>query len=356
MTTIWAIGASVRSLAQCLRAAGHTVVAADLFNDFDLQRVASRTQRVVHFPGGFLQLADGVQADAFVYTGGLENYPDVIDALAARLPLLGNPGHVLRRVRSIDELRRLLDAAGFRMPPMEETWHGNGDKRWLRKSRFSSGGLRVHWASSNAFAAPGSQEYFQEFIAGEVYGASFEITPDGIRLLGMARQLTDCPWTNVPGFQYAGSIGPVQLADDLQHEVMRLGQVVAREFELRGWFGIDFILDRAGELWVLEVNPRYTASMELLTGKQEPLAGKAVLYAARRLCVTHAFSRRLMERSDIADIPCPGSEIAAGSPVLTLFATGLSETDVLASLQTKASKLRSEIADLQTEPTTIAIE
>src|SRR5690349_17862635 len=101
MTTLWAIGASVRALAQCLAAAGHEVVAADLFNDLDLQQVASRTQRISKFPDDLLQLVDEVRADAFVYTGGLENYPDLIDALADRMPLRGNGGTVLRRVRDV---------------------------------------------------------------------------------------------------------------------------------------------------------------------------------------------------------------------------------------------------------------
>ena len=44
---------------------------------------------------------------------------------------------------------------------------------------------------------------------------------------------------------------------------MRLGNILAEQFELMGLFGVDFVLE--GErVWSLEVNPRYTASVEIV--------------------------------------------------------------------------------------------
>lgn len=348
MSRIWAIGASVRALAQSLVGSGHEVVAADLFNDLDLQRIASQLQRINNYPHDLLHLTDEVEADAFIYTGGLENYPDLIDALTEKLPLLGNPGHVLRRVRDLPTLDEALKRGGFQMPPISQSAPLTTRQRWLRKSADSSGGLRVGWADDDSGLRLG--EYFQTFVEGPVYGASFNATAEGTQSLGIARQLTDCSWTDAPSFHYAGSIGPIQLNDGLQRQIQRLGELVVKEFGLRGWFGIDFIVDPSGQLWVLEVNPRYTASMEVLERRGRQFAGKAVLYAKWRISVTSEFVARLFQRLDVADIPSPASEIAANSPVLTIFADGASDAAVVAELQAKAGLLRADLSKLRTEP------
>jgi predicted ATP-grasp superfamily ATP-dependent carboligase len=343
MSTIWAIGASVRALAQSLTRAGHRVIAADLFDDLDLQQAAVRTQRIVDYPCDLLHLVDDVVADAFIYTGGLENEPDLIDQLAERLPLMGNPGRVLRRVRDAFLLHDTLVRGGFAMPLMTKQMPVLSPHRWLQKSASSSGGLRVGWASSLPDDLS-KNDYFQQFIDGAVYGASFHAADGSVRLLGVARQLTDCAWTNAPRFHYAGSVGPVTLPAGLQDEVERLGPFLACEFNLRGWFGVDFVVDAHGQLFVLEANPRYTASMELLEQGTSSLAAKAILYADRAVSVTSEFSQRLMQRGDVADIPTSDTTLCAGSPVCSIFARGASEQLILAELREKVLSLSVEVA------------
>src|SRR5262249_61889012 len=64
-------------------------------------------------------------------------------------------------------------------------------------------------------------------------------------------------------FRYAGNLMP--LAGDAagRQNVDAIADALTQEFGLRGLNGFDFIL-RAGRPVVLEVNPRYCASMELL--------------------------------------------------------------------------------------------
>lgn len=347
MSTIWAIGASVRALAQSLVRGGHRVIAADLFNDLDLQHIALLTQRIVDYPRDLLHLVDDVIADAFIYTGGLENEPDLIDQLAERLPLLGNPGRVLRRVRDAFLLRDTLVRGGFAMPPMTKELPSVTSQQWLQKSMRSSGGLRVSWARSPPHDLS-ENDYFQAFIDGVVYGASFYASDGNTRLLGIARQLADCPWINAPRFHYAGSVGPVTLPAGLRDHVERLGQFLACEFDLRGWFGVDFVVDSHEQLFVLEVNPRYTASMELLEQGTSPLAAKAILYADREVSVTSEFSQRLIQRGDAADIPTAETRLSACSPVCSVFARGTSEPLVLADLQDKVRILVADVGKLPT--------
>jgi len=343
MSTVWAIGASVRALSQSLVRAGHRVIAADLFGDIDLQRSAVQTRRIVDYPRELLSLVPS--ADAFVYTGGLENEPELIDQLCSKLPLWGNPGSVLRRVRDVLLLRNTLQRGGFEMPQISHQPPQIHPQRWLIKSAHSSGGLRVSWVDSRPRSL-GTGEYYQAFVDGSAYGASFYGADGDVTLLGIARQLTECAWTRRPQFCYAGSIGPIVVPTALCAEVTRLGELVASEFGLRGWFGIDFISGSHNKLSVLEINPRYTASMELLDRCTPSLAAKAILYTERNVYLGCEFVERLLRRNDVADIPNAQTEINAGSPVCSLFADGQSEDAVLAALHEKGQVLAAEIANL----------
>jgi predicted ATP-grasp superfamily ATP-dependent carboligase len=124
-----------------------------------------------------------------------------------------------------------------------------------------------------------------------------------------------------------------------------------------GIFGVDYIL-QDDEPWLVEVNPRYTASVEVIelalgrsllaehrsaceagghlldlgtmshTARTVPrIVGKAILYAESNL-VAPEIETAYYRQADpfavpaLADIPWPGMPIATGEPVMTVFATG----------------------------------
>jgi predicted ATP-grasp superfamily ATP-dependent carboligase len=137
-----------------------------------------------------------------------------------------------------------------------------------------------------------------------------------------------------------------------------MAQAAAREFGLVGLNGIDFIA-RGGEPWPIEVNPRYSASMELhephsgpslfelhadACGGRLPAAppsprrgvlGKAVVFARRN--VTPGETRAWLRDPAIADIPHPGERIRRGRPICTVFAEGESADACLRRLVSKAA-------------------
>src|SRR6187401_3236819 len=106
------VGASTRSAAASAVRAGFQPLAADLFGDADLQRIATTT-RIRPYPEGLLDWMRAVEPPAWMYTGALENHPELIDQMAWIAPLLGNPGDVLARVRSPWELADVLGRAGL---------------------------------------------------------------------------------------------------------------------------------------------------------------------------------------------------------------------------------------------------
>src|SRR5690606_37362339 len=179
--------------------------------------------------------------------------------------------------------------------------------KWLLKPLHSAGGHRIQiFAAPPYQTSPGEAAYWTPWIDGLVIGAVFVIAPGQWRLLGVCEQLPGAAWTGARAVTYAGSIGPLALPEKTQQDLARLGERLSGEPGVCGLIGVDAILTSQQTLHVLEINPRYTASVEVLeraTGLhaillhiaacrhgqiadtltsragQGSIAGKAVLYA-----------------------------------------------------------------------------
>ncbi len=326
------VGASARAAAFSALRAGLDPVCADLFADRDL-RAACPVRRVdpADYPRGFLSLPEWDEPGPWMYTGGLENHPDLVDELARRRPLWGNGGDVLRRVRSPVEVERVLRAAGL---PCPAVWTGAAppepDGMWVVKPLASAGGVGVHrWAVG--VPSPRRPSFFQRFIDGEPMSALYDATLRG-KFLGATRQLVGQPWLHAAPFHYCGSVGPLKLDAPVLSALRRLGAVLTNEFRLRGLFGVDFVA-RDGVPWPVEVNPRYTASVEVLEAAELSTAGKAILFAKADAIFPEEMP------PNCADVPMPGERVEAGTPVLTFFADGEDMSSCLEALKRRAADL-----------------
>jgi predicted ATP-grasp superfamily ATP-dependent carboligase len=140
------------------------------------------------------------------------------------------------------------------------------------------------------------------------------------------------------------------VSEALTARLRALGDRLAAAFDLVGWFGVDYVL-RDGIPWPVEVNPRYTASVEIhelaagrplllehraaCEGIMEPardsrtegqprhrVVTKWIIYAPRRLVVpAQEWPDDSIDEPDAfaADIPAPGVCIEVGEPVMTLL-------------------------------------
>src|SRR4029077_10621295 len=69
------------------------------------------------------------------------------------------------------------------------------------------------------------------------------------------------------------------IGEGLATKLRTLGEVLGRAFELLGWFGVDYVL-RDEVPWPVEINPRYTASVEI----HELASGRSLLRDHRLAC------------------------------------------------------------------------
>ena len=361
------LGASTRAAAFSALRAGLRPSCIDLFADADLRsRCTATTIAPADYPQGFVPLLRDAPPAPWMYTGAMENRPQLVHRLAQLRPLWGNDSSVLAAARSPGKMRKLLRSAGLACPGISCA-ASPPPGRWLIKPREGAGGKGIRHHRASAAPRRDRRFYYQEYIEGENCAAIYVGHPSETRLLGVTRQLVGESWLRAAAFHYCGSIGPLALSGPVRQALEALGTILARGCGLLGLFGVDFIL-RDGIPWPVEINPRYTASIEVLeyaTGfsavgwhrrvfdstapvpSSGPASisaasiGKAILFAKAPLIFpsegpwlgTLQAGGSVNDPPAFADIPAAGQAIAAGRPILTLFSRGDTPDACLGSLQ-----------------------
>ena len=188
--------------------------------------------------------------------------------------------------------------------------------------------------------------YLQRWVPGRTFGATFLSDGSSARLLGICSgrftKLSNRP------FVYAGSLGPLALGKALTDTIQRVGAHVVQQLPLQGLFNVDLIIE--GEVvWLLEVNPRWSASCELieramidaaslspresligltLRGRVNdvPLATPSAPYL-KRVVFSRQSGQCDLNRirglgeldAELADVPPAGRLIQAGEPILSVI-------------------------------------
>lgn len=379
------IGASTRAAAHSALRGGLHPICVDLFGDADLRSVAE-VLTVADYPAGLPTIAERLPMCPWMYTGGLENHPRIVARISEARPLLGNGSDVIARIRDPWWLASQLLASDL---PVLEVWPPGEaspprDGRWLRKPLRGAGGRGICLWDAVARHAH-DPTYFQRRAVGESYSALFlaGVSPSATghtELLGVTRQLIGLSEVHAAPFAWCGSIAPALLDTKLTSTMWQIGERLAETSGLRGLFGCDFVVeDNVPRL--TEVNPRYTAGMELLefqksislvsrhmaicnddptisnglrrvaledtgsrSAKSECVDGKLVLFADRELVAgdarQHIADPRSVDRPVAADLPTPGQRISVGEPICTVFALAPTEEECLAQLHERAREFR----------------
>ncbi len=365
--TLILVGASVRAAAQSACQAGFSVIGIDSFGDTDTLQACDHHHQLAgpDLPPAALQFA----SLPAMQVGGMQDEAAVLKSLGTKHPLLGPPLTLRNQLQQPAFLREVAGQSGLRFPPDQHP----APTRWLQKRFGMSGGLGVSWAKGPNLATsadndnrPCSPFYFQQWIAGRAYGATFLSDGQSCCLIGICRSA----FTRCGGkpFVYAGSAGPAPLPHRVVDKLQRLGRSLSRQ-GLRGLFNADFIVDRSGQVWLLEVNPRWSGSSELversmrqqrrlesdesliglavtalqsqsgwlaercqrlqtpLSQRHRPIHVKRIVFSRQDLvmdlpsiacCIDNQTDESL--NIDLCDVPAPQTNIRAGQPILSLLA------------------------------------
>lgn len=373
------VGASVRGMAASAVRAGRTVHAVDLFGDRDLRAVAATVAEARPYPAGLPAAVATCPPGPVIYTGGLENRPDLLAAIARGRTLAGCPPEAVAAVRDPRQLAAALAAAGLAFPETRSDPSGlPADGSWLVKPRRSAGGHAIEpWHGATAGRAEDGEFVWQRRVGGRPLAAGFLFAARRGQLVAVSRQLVGRSWCHARPFAYCGSVDldPRALAPPVSAQLARLGGLLADRFGLVGLVGVDTIVDRAGRVHVIEVNPRPTASMELVeraTGLSlataqlaacclaaEPAGpgtragtwSKAILFARHDTVIDEAMLAAVAALAGpphgdwplLADIPCPPQVIPEGRPICTLFAHAPTPRASLAALRCRTAAVEAAL-------------
>jgi len=391
------LGACVRALAQSALRGRLTrarfpggIIALDFFGDADLDGEPVRVVALRRDRGLGRTIANLGRAaltlgwDAVMPAGGLENRPGLLRLLARRGRLLGSAPGSIRAVRDPARLFPWLTSEDLPHAPTQVATGVPRDGRgYLVKPRRGAGGARLRAARPGESVPPGW--YLQERLDGRAGSAAFLADGRDAVLLGVSEQLTGIAALGTQGYRHAGNLvdavdlmqGPAALLDTEGVALARrIAARLAARFALRGLAGFDFIAVR-GRPHLIEVNPRWTASMELIeeargaslfdahlmvvegadattaaaglvrSDRAAPVIGpgrvlgRGVLYAVEAVMTP---APAALAAIGARDRPRAGELILQGEPVCTLTARVAARDMAIAALEAKAAAARALLA------------
>jgi len=342
--TLVVAGTSARAMAESARQGGWRVVALDVFGDLDTRRASARWWRVgdpstlAIDPARLREALAAAAAEpnpaGWVAGGGFDGAPDLLTAAPPGLRLLGMAPGPVRALRDPRSFFATLDRHGLRHPEVSSERPAD-PSGWLAKRAGGSGGWHIAPASS---ALVHEDTYFQRQRSGRPMSALFLADGEATRLVAL-NELTVGPLGARPCV-YHGAIGPVRDAA-LEAALTAVLERLVPAFGVRGLASLDFVEDD-GTPWLLEVNPRPSASMVLhaqawpaglmrahvaavgghLTAARARggVRGIRTVFAARPCRIDGALLAWIAHRPHTHDLPAAPQAFAAGDPVCSVSA------------------------------------
>jgi uncharacterized protein len=379
MMNILVAGVSVRAIVESALPSGYSVLALDAFGDRDLRTMAEtrslhRDYHVRYSAEELYNASRQLAFDAVVYISDLENHPEILSRLALDCRILGNPPHVVKAIRNWEQLYTKVRHAGFSAPETVlcgDKLELDSKRRWLIKPLRGGGGQGIAFLEKARL--PGSQYMLQEFLPGKPCSISFIANGHECVVIGITEQLVGLRVLGSQDFRYCGNLLPCPEAIDpdvgirILDQARKLATFLTKEFGLTGANGIDVMLN-GDRISLLEVNPRYSASMELIEQAyglpifhlhvqalmkgtlpdfkleerriHSNYFGKAILFAEREIV---APDTQDWHSRNLRDIPDAMERLPKGGPICTILAARPTYDETYAELICRAEILRKEI-------------
>jgi hypothetical protein len=378
-------GFSSRALVETAAKSDCKIFSFDYFGDQDLEKYTADYFSIKNSPGShysikvlFNMIRDFLKKNTnkkfyFIYSSSWENYPELILELEKidNLTVVANDSETLKKLsgkNGLYDLFKVINKTVFKTPEiifdinlLEKKYNNffsDSDKKYLLKPFKSGGGKGIELINSlkdyNDIKKrlENDNYYLEEYIDGKLYSAQFGADTKKASLLSITEQINAVNSDNP--FQYGGNI-LIKADENLRKTLQKTADILTKRYSLRGVNGFDFII-KDKELYFLELNPRFTAAVELLIpiysedildlyfndnlkknyiskflNKDIKESGKIIYYADSDLKIKtdlkklNSKNRRdsitLFDQSDyyIKDLPKIGERFVKGDPVFTLI-------------------------------------
>ncbi|MFQ6084892.1 MAG: ATP-grasp domain-containing protein [Candidatus Bathyarchaeia archaeon] len=364
--TVLVIAFNARPIALSAKRLGFRVLAADYWGDVDIQgRVDGLASVIVQRPGtrptrpkesvaeSLLRvasklIADHGKPDIVLLGSGLDDRPDIWSRISRMAPILGNGAESLPRLRDRMRLFDLAEELNIRCPVTVETRDVEECVEGAREIGFpivlkppaGSGGYYIELAKDEeqirALYGERRKMLLQEYVKGTDVSASVLGNGEECFVVTVNEQLIgrgDLGMTRP--FGYCGNVVPLSVSRDIVAEIEEASKTLGEALTLVGTNGIDWVVDRNGTPVLMEINPRFQATLECIekvSGKNlvdlhldacngrlpdrlNPVgfATKMILYATHRGVVGN-----LSKVEGICDVTRPGVIVEKEDPICTV--------------------------------------
>ena len=388
------VGFSARAAAQSAKRQGFEVVAVDLCADRDLL-ADCRAHYRLDDPNWPEVLNSDYPDASLLLTGGMEHRSKWVDRCHMDSDRAGATGAQLRSMRTLANWEEWAASSELGWPRtvsaenlISFSMESMRSSKWLVKNLESGGGMAT--IDFEGYGLPQNLDsiYLQQRMPGETIGVTFLSSQFSSTFIGATSSWPPESNATDKRYVYRGSYGPIPLSKSNIDKLQRFAAITGRESGLLGVWQADFLLHE-GELTLLEINPRWSASMDLLdivldmrlvekhdtsvrgmmtssamdqlasrTSKAalsspEHMLGKLIVYADQPCIIGNRqsefwWSKKWnmdlsceLDRCRFADIPTSGSSIPAGGPILTVMASGSGRESILIALESAAADVRS---------------
>jgi uncharacterized protein len=337
---------SGRALAQSACRGGYLPLVADFFGDQDTLQTAGAHVKLGgrlahgieehHLTKALDELGRDRQPVGLVCGSGFEDRSGLLKRAAERWQLFGNAAAVVATIKDPERLAAICRQAAIPFPDCAVN-RPLAPRDWLAKRIGGAGGAHIRPASRPAAGAV----YYQRKMPGVPVSALFLAAGGRAELIGFSTQW--CAPTATKPYRYGGAVRPAPLAATMEESLAAGLDRLVGATALVGLNSADFLVD-GDRYWLLEVNPRPSATLDIFEPPRGSLFARHVLACvgslaaddgAKESAKADAKAAAIVYAEEhitsfpaldwpywTADRPCRASEVRAGEPLCTVYACG----------------------------------
>jgi predicted ATP-grasp superfamily ATP-dependent carboligase len=258
------VAQSGRFLAQLAHRAGYSVWVADCFGDQDTLAVSDRWLALTDLSDHAAvtqTLIELSQNDPcfLVYGSGIEAFYPTLRSLPKTMTLVGNTADIIEQVKTPHRFFALLQQLAIPYPETHFVADNNRTGRWLCKPFKGFGGQLIldYDKQNNA-----KDTYLQQHIEGISGSALFLADGRSAEIYSLNQQFS-LSQKETP-FLQSGLSRPLAASKSVYDKINQFINQLVSHTGLLGFNSLDFIITSDEEILILEINPRLSASAQLI--------------------------------------------------------------------------------------------
>jgi len=338
---------SGRFLAQSATQAGYRVWVADCFGDLDTLEASERWQPLPPLselaPDQVIPILNKLtngEACSLLFGSGIEKYYSIIIQLPSNISYIGNTESTINLIQTPELFFNLLATQALPFPTTVFSKPSVMTKSYLAKSRSGFGGSHINVVSDETLD---KEYYYQQYINGQAGSVLFIANGNHAELISINKQNISSNEAN----SFCLSSIETPFGNISTHKTTLINAInqLTLHAGLVGLNSLDFIISTDNSLFILEINPRLSASAELYNNKsllfEHHLLAciKKELKALPKTTTLFSSLHYLFASSDSVvpdtmawplqchDIPDAGTQIKKQSPICTLMLTAKSKDE-----------------------------